>query len=141
MTTARVVHTATLLNTGKVLVTGGSNLDFGNLKTAELFDPSTGSFSATGSMGSGHAIHTATLLADGTVLIAGGTGTPNNAGTSSAVAEIFDPVTGNFTFTGSMRIGRYSHTATVLNNGAVLVTGGSGQGDPVVVLNSAELYK
>jgi len=55
------------------------------------------------------------------------------------LAELFDQATGSFTGTGSMGTARTAHTATLLNNGRVLVTGGSS-----VVIGStatAELYQ
>lgn len=69
----RVGHRATLLNDGKVLLAGGSDA-LGSSSTAELFDPASGSFTPTGSMGIARAGHTATLLLDGKVLVAGGGG-------------------------------------------------------------------
>jgi hypothetical protein len=88
-----------------------------------------------------HDFHTATLLNDGTVLIAGGFVFPNPPGTGSAIAEIFDPTTNKFTTPGSLATARYLHTATLLNNGQVLVTGGQFQTNPTLVLRSSELYK
>jgi hypothetical protein len=119
MGTARILHTATLLKNGKVLVTGGDS-STATLATAELFDPSSGSFVPTGSMGAARSSHTATILNDGRVLIAGGV----DAGTALATAELFDPSSGSFTPTESMGTARSSHTATLLNNGKVLITGG-----------------
>jgi hypothetical protein len=112
-------HTATLLNTGKVLVAGWGNA------TAELFDPATGSFTATGSMLQPRVSHTATLLNSGKVLLTGGIqGTPP-ATTVLAEAELYDPTTGSFSQTlGSLATARQWHTATLLTNGTVLVTGG-----------------
>jgi hypothetical protein len=66
MEAARFAHTATLLPNGMVLVAGGSD------STAELYDPSTGSFSTTGAMGTGRSGHSATLLLNGKVLVVGG---------------------------------------------------------------------
>jgi Kelch motif protein/galactose oxidase-like protein len=130
METARSEHTATLLNGGKVLVTGGALTT-----SAELYDPTTGIFTpTTGSMETARTEATATLLSDGTVLVAGGNG--GNSCVSSA--ELFDPTSGTFTGTGSMQTPREAHTATLLKGGTVLVTGGVNNGP---VLATSELYQ
>ncbi len=72
MTTARDVHTATLLLDGRVLVTGGDDRFLHPLATAELYDPKAGSFGPTGPMATPRDFHVATLLADGRVLVTGG---------------------------------------------------------------------
>jgi hypothetical protein len=122
--------TATLLRNGKVLVTGGLTCDF-VVQGADLYDPTTGTFTATGDMTIGRDFHAATLLPDGRVLITGGAGT-------AASAEVYVPSTGTFHSIGDMNIGREFHTATLLNNGEVLVTGGSNPDRGI--LASAELY-
>jgi hypothetical protein len=68
------------------------------------------------------------------VLIAGGDG---SNGSDLASAELYNPATGIFTLTGSLNTARSYHTATLLNNGLVLVTGGYGNSG---YLASAELY-
>jgi hypothetical protein len=134
LNTARYGHTATLLNNGMVLITGGSSAAVNTeTSSAELYNPLTATFTLTGSMNAARAGHTATLLNNGMVLITGGA---NSAGILSS-AELYNPSAGTFAFTGSLNIGREDHTATLLNNGMVLIAGGYGvTGYPP----SAELY-
>jgi N-acetylneuraminic acid mutarotase len=137
MTTNRENHTATLLPNGTVLVAGGiTNADTGGviLSSAELYNPGSGTWTATGVMANARNGHTATLLTNGEVLLAGGGGT--TAILSSA--ELYDPSTGNWTLTNSMSTARAAHSATLLPNGNVLVAGGSP--DATNLLSSAELY-
>jgi IPT/TIG domain/Galactose oxidase, central domain len=127
MTTQRYGATATLLANGKVLITGGfgpGTSSLPRLNSAELYDPMTGTFSATGSMADARILHTATLLNDGKVLIAGGTREGGGGGAAIASAELYDPSTGTFAPTRSMNTDRAQHTATLLTNGEVLIAGG-----------------
>jgi hypothetical protein len=139
MTIAREDATATLLSSGKVLVVGGQTPSsqtataVAETASAEVYNPSSGTFSATGSMAVARFFHTATLLNNGKVLVAGGL-TPGGV---TASAEVYDPSSGTFSATGSMAVDRYGHTATLLNNGKVLVAGGETTG---VNTASAEVY-
>jgi hypothetical protein len=131
MGTARQSHTATLLASGKVLVAGGQDASGAITATAELYDPTSGTFTpTTGDMTTPRSSHAATLLANGKVLLTGG-------GTDTA--ELFDPVSGTFTATtGKMSSVRTSHASTLLTGGKVLVTGGfDGTSTPIA---TADLF-
>jgi hypothetical protein len=122
--------TATLLADGRVLLAGGgtckdprhcTNVQSAGLEPllqAELYDPSTGKFTPTGSVAADSGVDTATLLPDGRVLIAGGAPT----------AELYDPSTGRFTLTGKTSAVNAYITATLLQDGKVLLTGEDPQG-------------
>ena len=134
---------AALLANGKVLLSGGYSDDDARpvdavTAGAELYDPSTGTFAATGNMTRSRSYHTATPLGDGTVLIAG---SELNAfgDIASTSAELYDPATGTFSRTGDMTTRRFGHTATLLLDGAVLIAGGRGPYGGI--LASADLYK
>jgi hypothetical protein len=133
MKIARAGHTATLLISGRVLVTGGG--DGKADPTAELYDLASGTFSSTaGNMTEARIWHTATLLKlsnpeatnHGKVLIVG-------SGTS---AELYDPSAGRFVPTGSLHHARSYPTATLLKTGKVLIVGGNSTSGDLV----AELY-
>ena len=118
--------TSTLLLDGRVLIVGGFGGPYAYpssaVATAELWDPETESFRATGSMAGARVGHSATLLEDGRVLVIGGAG----PGTDDATAELWDPVTGQFTAAGLMRFGRRGHAAALTGDGRVFVLGGAG---------------
>jgi hypothetical protein len=114
MTAPRSDFTATLLGDGRVLMTGGTK----NANTlevqasAELFDPATGKFTATGSMSVARVQHSAALLKDGRVLVVGG---------ASKKSETFDPQTGKFSPAGELLEPILGLLATALPDGRVLV--------------------
>lgn len=134
----RAGHTATLLPNGKVLMAAGTG-EGPVLASAELYDPASGTFAATGSLSEARTRHTATLLPDGKVLVVGGSRPTGNGSTEPlASAELFDPSTGTFTATASLATARSDHSATLLPDGRVLIVGGeTGDGG---ILDAAELY-
>ena len=133
LATTRNTHGAVLLNTGKVLVSGGRDAAGNYLASCELWDPATGVWTATGAMASPRQRHTLTVLPSGKVLAAGG---KSNAG-ALASAELYDPATGTWSATASMSTPRNFAMATSLPDGTVLMTGGW---DGAADLASAETY-
>jgi hypothetical protein len=136
-----------MLTNGKVLVAGGMGLSAAAANSlnylpsiAELYDPQTETFTATG--GGGMLVPrlspTSTLLPDGRVLLAGGSS--YSEGTVTSAAELYDPITGTFTATGNMSAARSGHSATLLPDGTVLITGGRGRYGPLNIANTAEVY-
>jgi hypothetical protein len=139
---SRYNDTATLLQNGQVLVAGGTyDYNYDATASSELYTPSTGKWTTTGSMNSPRQYHTATLLQNGQVLVAAGSAGLNAYGyfTPLASAELYNPSTGKWTTTGSMNVARYQDTATLLQNGQVLVVAG-GSTDKSGYTASAELY-
>ena len=135
MTTNHVNHTATLLLDGKVLVAGGSLSYSFAMDVAELYDPATGTWTATAPMNSARSTHAAIRLANGQVLVVAGRDIGNYPLSS---AELYNPVTRTWTNTGSLSTSRDDFTATLLTNGKVLVAGG--YHFPSGEVASAELY-
>jgi len=128
------------LRNGNVLFVGGTGQGGGANASAvshaaELFDPSTGRFTQTGSMHTYREGFTATTLQDGRVLVAGGD--EGDVATPVGSAELYDAVTAKFSPTGSMHAARAGATSTLLESGKVLIVGGKGADGN---LASAELF-
>ena len=135
-----MLHTATLLPNGKVLLAGGTSAygGGGSLASADTYDPSARTFAATTSpMSVGRDMHTATLLANGKVLLAGGIGA---AGTLTS-ADVYDPASNAFGQSPSaMTSARSGNTATLLANGNVIFAGGLAASSGSPPLPNAEVY-
>jgi hypothetical protein len=168
MGTPRSDYTAVRLLDGRVLVAGVSSGGEFDLTSAELYDPKSGTWSATGNMNKPlGGRFPATLLRDGTVLVVGDNGAEvfdPDSGTWTAAgkmvwgggatatllhdgtvlvigndgSELYDPDRGTWTATGKMTNPRHSHAAILLPDGDVLVAGGHAPGDTPT--DSAELY-
>src|SRR6266542_4147513 len=127
MGVARAGHSATLLADGRVLIAGGDANG-----SAEIFDPSTGNFSAVAAnMNVARSMHSAALLQDGRVLIVGGRTT---AGDALSSGEIFDPSNSTFADAGSTKDTHVRAVLRVLPDGKVQIIGGD------VDHNAIELY-
>ena len=142
----RVMHTATLLPNGQVLVAGGSadGSDNSATNSVYLYTPATGLWTEIAGMKTSRKGHFAALLQNGKVLVGGG----KNTGGILTSAELFDPATQSWTLTGSMTKSRFRATATLLSyasnavgnsrNGFVLAVGG--ESDSATILDTAEYY-
>jgi hypothetical protein len=141
---ARVAHKATRLKDDRVLIVGGATSFVSSgpapvTATAEIYDPSTLKYIATGSLKTGRQQHTATLLPDGKVLITGGIA---NDGRTLNSAELYDAASGTFTNTGTMGAARTKHYANLIaqpgTSAKVLVYGGTTAGGQLI--NTTELW-
>jgi hypothetical protein len=115
-----------LLTNGQVLIAGGDLGDLGGSASAEIYDPATGAFSATGKMTADIDYwRSATLLPDGKVLIAGesGHGCLSNPSVCLGTAELYDPITGTFSAPSDSQ-SEEGHASTLLPDGTVLLSGG-----------------
>lgn len=122
------VYTATLMLNGKVLFTGGDTYN-GKPSTAEVFDPADASFTTIDPPPAGHAYGSSTLMPDGSVLVTGGLipgGQPQGA------SDLYEELSGSFSFAGRMLVPRVFNTSTLLPDGSILI---ASDGAP------AELYR
>lgn len=146
-TSSRSIGAVTLLADGRVLISGEANADDSAPAPSELYDPATGKFTPTGTMATLRYGYSATLLSDGTVLVAGGAvAAPGPIPATYyqdpvAVTEIYNPATGSFSPGPTMRSARYSHTATLMPDGSVLLVGGCCVNSSNAANGSAEVYQ
>lgn len=124
MNVRRALHILVLLNTGKVLAIGGLFE-----KSCEIFDPQTEIWDLTDSMNVSRnwGGFTTTNLQDNRILVAGDLTQDSIGGPFIFLSdcEIFDPATEKWIIVSQMNLGRSNHTATILNDGRVLVAGGN----------------
>jgi hypothetical protein len=116
-------HTIALVPGPGVLAIGGVQAGAPATLT-ELFNPEWSTWTVVGAMNAARYRHTSTVLGDGRVLVAGGS-FPYSPAPREGSVEIYDPATGQWAVSGAMRYARSGHTATLLLNGRVLVTGGA----------------
>lgn len=138
LSTPRWIHEGTLLGNDTVLFAGGNGHGPSGevrLNSVELYDIPTGTFSTTASMNTARAGASQTLLLGGNVLVAGG----YNGTITVNTAEIYNHSTSTFAYTtNTITTPRYAHKATRLQNGNVLLTGGTDASN--TILASAEIY-
>jgi hypothetical protein len=138
MTTPRESHTATLLKDGRVLITGGHRGRRAAItiySSTEIYDPSSGTFTAAADLTVKRHKHDAARLVDGRVVITGGSDERDSRGAYTS-AEIYDPAKNRFSKAGDMKLSRYKlqGTTILLKNGRILIAGGADRAevlDPV----------
>lgn len=137
----RCVHSATQLASGNVLVAGGIDWITEEVHpSTEIYDYKTGTWTTTAPMASPRFAHRAVQLSDGRVLVSGGNSAyPEESALASV--EIYDPQTGKWRETAPMATARKNHAAVTLQDGRVLVAGGSsGPFNANRQLDSAEVF-
>jgi hypothetical protein len=139
----RYGHIAVVLADGRVLVAGGRN-EHEILRSAELYDPATGTWRRTADMSVTRYWPSAVRLDDGRVLVIGGNDIDSDEvakmrGQTSV--EAFDPATERWQTVASLNHPRWSGTATLLEDGRVLAAGlVIPPGEGAHELASAEVY-
>ena len=143
--------TATLLDDGRVLVVGGysgSIMSGDATDTVEIFNPATGTWTSARHLNHARAFHTATLIHPagapaGKVLVAGGSNSAySSSGDTLSSVEIYDPIANTWTDVQPLHQARSDHSATLLENGQVLIAGGNdpASGEDETYLASVEIY-
>ena len=141
--TARASQTATLLPSGLVLVAGGTGNANNALASSELYSSASGTWTSTGEMNVARVSARAVLLPNGAVLTMGGCIVNDCVGSTTKSAEIYNPASGTWSVTGSMKIARAEFVAVLLPTGKILVAGGCTSYDVngcLAVTTAAELY-
>jgi len=127
-------HASALLNDGRIFLAGSDH-------RTEVYDPATNNLTLTADMNHARQEATATVVNGGKVLVAGGNFWNGNETVSAATTQLFNPGTGQFEASQNMSVGRIKHTATRLNNGRVLITGGQSLVDNTwITRQSADLF-
>jgi N-acetylneuraminic acid mutarotase len=152
MSVPRLGHSLTLLSDGRVLAAGGSALEseeaagggqtIRTVATSEIFDPSAGAWSEAAEMGTPRFEHTATLLGDGRVFMVGGLGPTEGAEQDLPLrsTEFYDPAANAFVSSSDLAEGRANHAAALLNDNALIVSGGTSGESGDVSVASAEVF-
>lgn len=152
MSIPRLGHSLTRLADGRVLAAGGSALESEGAAaggqtirteaSTEIFDPDTGTWAPGGAMGTARFEHTATLLGDGRVLMVGGSGPTRDGEAVGPLAstELYDPAADVFVGSSDLTAARTNHAAALLNQNAVIVSGGAGGDNGDVSLASVEVF-
>ena len=127
MSESREAHTSLLLPDGTVLIASGQGPFPVVRSSTEIYDPTAGTFSTVGAVGTARFFHTSTLLGDGRVVITGGSD-DFNTGAPIASVEIFDPALGVWASLPAMLAARSNQTASLLSDGSILIFGGDAGG-------------
>jgi hypothetical protein len=142
MSVPRARHTATLLPSGDVLVTGGATTFHGNVgsvtASAEIYSPRTNTWRPAAPMSIPRYVHQAALLANGRVLVAGGWSATSNSDVSKASVEIYDPIANGWAAAGPLVTARAEFVMVRLLDGRLLAVAGVDRS--YHVMDSAELF-
>ena len=137
MSTARALHTATKVP-GGIIVVGGLGASETPQASVELFNPDDNTWTSLSSMSVDRQLHTTSFLQSGLLLSAGGYGADVTGSGALESAEFYNRGLDQWNTAPSLTSRRQSHTASVLQDGRVLVVGGRGGG--LIPINSAEIF-
>ncbi|QCO37972.1 Kelch repeat-containing protein [Leptospira interrogans] len=119
----RNLHTATLLQDGTILITGGRCLsDSPATNKTEIFDPQTQTSTWAGNLNIARCRHQSVLLSDGKVLVVGGV--DPISGNGILPVEVYDPVSKTFSLKGNLLQPRYNFSVLAPNLGNPILIGG-----------------
>lgn len=130
---ARMLHTASILPNGRILVVGGVSSGNRALSGVQIYDPVQDVWTDAAPLGSARFQHAAVVLPNGRVLVTGGL---FRSSTPLAGGEIYDPGTDSWSLATTMLVPRYGHALTALSDGRVIIMGGSN----IKALSSVEIY-
>jgi hypothetical protein len=113
------------LPNGQALVVGGTNVDWISFSSTKIWDPRGGTWGDSGLLSTARSFPASSALKDGRVIVIGGEYRNDPTDTYLATAEVFDPATGKWAKTGSLKVARSGALAVTLTDGRVLAAGGT----------------
>lgn len=116
MSTGRAHFTATLLNSGRVLVTGGRDSSYAPMSSSEYYNPDNNTWNSAGSITTTRVGHSAVKLSNGKVLISGGCSASAYFTSVTTSCKLYDPDLKPWTAASSLPVATTQHTTNLLSD-------------------------